>query len=91
LWGGSDDNGHGAPKLQNCLEAGTYNSISKMHPIGLGMYDGSLTDCYYVTPKMGTPNFSCTLSGSTQVLAAVPDNEICKQLTVNTTTAYWQP
>ena len=91
LWGGSDDNGHGAPKLQNCLEAGTYNSISKMHPIGLGMYDGSLTDCYYVTPKMGTPSFSCTLSGSTKVLAAVPDNEICKKLTVNTTTVYRQP
>ena len=87
LWGWSTG---GTPTLQNCLEKGTYTN-AYMHPIGLQMSNGSLTDCYYVTPQWGNPSNPCTLSGATKVLAAVPDNEICKKLTVNTTTAYRQP
>ena len=58
------------PTLENCLEDGTYNSISKMHPMGLQKAAGTMTNCYYVTPQKGAPQNACTLSGARQANTA---------------------
>ena len=47
IWGWSDS---GTPTLVNCLEAGTYNNVSKMHPMGLQQSAGTITNCYYMNP-----------------------------------------
>ena len=85
IWGWSDS---GTPTLENSLEAGTYTNIASMHPMGLQKAAGTITNCYYVTPQIGTPRNACTVSGSTQVLAAVPDNEISKKITIAGITVY---
>ena len=58
------------PTLENCLEDGTYNSISKMHPMGLQKAAGTMTNCYYVTPQKGAPQNACTVSGAKQAYTA---------------------
>ena len=45
-----------------------------MHPMGLNPSQGTITNSYYVNPKLG--NSSCTLNGAKQaiVLTSAPDN-----------------
>ena len=63
IWGWSNS---GTPVLENCLEAGTYVGINKMHPMGLQKAKGTITNCYYVTPQIGSPSNACTVSGAKQ-------------------------
>ena len=72
FWGWSTD---GYPKLQNCLENGTYIRVSSMNPMGLNQFTGSITNCYYVTPQIGGPSYYNNVSGSWQVSAS-PDNRV---------------
>ena len=68
IWGWSDS---GTPTLENCLEAGTYTGISKLHPMGLQGGSGTIDNCYYVTPQIGSPSHACTVSGAKQAYAFV--------------------
>ena len=61
IWGWSDS---GTPRLVNCLEAGTYNNVSKMHPMGLQNAAGTIDKCYYINPQVGSPANVCTVSGA---------------------------
>ncbi len=61
IWGWSDS---GTPMLVNCLEAGTYNNVSKMHPMGLQNAAGTIDKCYYINPQVGSPANVCTVSGA---------------------------
>ena len=74
IWGWNDS---GTPTLENCLEAGTYNNyVYSMHPIGLQGDAGTITNCYYLTPKKGNPDNACTVSGAKQayVFTTAPAN-----------------
>ena len=75
IWGWSDT---AQPKLQNCLEKGTYTYISSMHPMGLQGNSGSITDCYYLTAQKGSPSNVCTVSGATRVYTAEQAGKITK-------------
>ena len=66
LWGWSDN---ATPALVNCLEAGTYTNIASMHPMGLQSASGTITNCYYTTPQIGSPSNACTVSGAKQAYA----------------------
>ena len=66
IWGWSDG---ATPILVNCLEKGTYSSIASRHPIGLQGSTGTITNCYYVNPKAGSPSNVCTVSGARQTIA----------------------
>ncbi len=66
LWGWSDN---ATPALVNCLEAGTYTNIASMHPMGLQKAAGNITNCYYTTPQIGSPENACTVSGAKQAVA----------------------
>ena len=66
IWGWSDS---AAPVLVNCLEKGTYTSITSMHPMGLQNGSGTITNCYYVNPQVSTPTNSCTVSGAKRAYA----------------------
>ena len=68
IWGWSDSS---TPALENCLEAGTYTGISKLHPMGLQGGSGTIDNCYYVTPQIGSPSHACTVSGAKQAYAFV--------------------
>ena len=68
IWGWSDS---ATPALENCLEAGTYTGISKLHPMGLQGGSGTIDNCYYVTPQIGSPSHACTVSGAKQAYAFV--------------------
>ena len=61
IWGWSNS---GTPTLENCLEAGTYTNIASMHPMGLQGGSGTITNCYYVNPQIGSPTNACTVSGA---------------------------
>ncbi|MBR0170364.1 MAG: hypothetical protein IJQ14_05925 [Bacteroidales bacterium] len=65
IWGWSDS---GTPTLEDCLEAGTYTNIASMHPMGLQGGSGTITNCYYVNPQVGSPQNACTVSGAIQAL-----------------------
>ncbi|MBR3109737.1 MAG: hypothetical protein IKH35_00925 [Prevotella sp.] len=88
IWGWSDS---GKPVLVNCLERGTYNNVSSMHPMGLMHNAGSITDCYYVNPMIGTPDHACTVSGAYLVKASVPANDIYKPVTAADANTYYMP
>ena len=77
IWGWSDS---GTPTLQNCLEKGTYLGIASMHPMGLQSNKGSITNCYYMNPQVGSPSNACTVSGAAQSYTAAPDDGISKVL-----------
>ena len=64
------------PTLQNCLEVGTYNNISSMHPIGLQGASGTITNCYYVTPQIGSPDNACTVSGAKQAYTITAGDDV---------------
>ena len=66
IWGWSDS---AAPVLVNCLEKGTYTSITSMHPMGLQNGSGTITNCYYMNPQVGTPTNACTVSGAKRAYA----------------------
>ena len=68
IWGWSDS---GTPTLVSCLEAGTYTNIASMHPMGLQKNKGSITNCYYVNPQVGSPSNACTVSGAVQAVTDV--------------------
>ena len=68
IWGWSNS---GTPTLENCLEVGTYTGISKLHPMGLQKAAGTITNCYYTTPQIGSPENACTVSGAKQAYAFV--------------------
>ena len=70
IWGWSTS---GTPTLLNCLENGTYTNIVSMHPMGLQGGSGTITNCYYVNPQVGSPQNACTVSGAVQALT---DEEI---------------
>ena len=74
IWGWNDSGS--TPILINCLEYGTYNSVYSMHPIGLQGNAGTITNCYYLTPKKGNPDNACTVSGAAKAIAldTAPDN-----------------
>ncbi len=61
IWGWSDS---GTPTLVNSLEAGNYTNITSMHPMGLQKNKGTIDNCYYVTPQIGSPTNACTVSGA---------------------------
>ena len=67
IWGWGNDC---TPTLENCLEAGTYNNVSKMHPMGLQKAAGTITNCYYMNPQVGSPQNACTVSGAKQAYTA---------------------
>ena len=67
IWGWSSDSA--TPTLVNCLEAGTYTNIASMHPMGLQKAAGTITNCYYTTPQIGSPSNVCTVSGATEAVA----------------------
>ena len=77
LWGWSNS---ATPTLVNCLEAGTYTNIASMHPMGLQSASGTITNCYYVTPQIGSPKNACTVSGAKQAYATVPEGEISMKM-----------
>ena len=54
------------PTLENCLEKGTYTHIASMHPVGLQGASGTINNCYYVIPQIGTPDNACTVNGAQQ-------------------------
>ena len=67
LWGWSNS---GTPTLLNCLENGTYTNIASMHPMGLQKAAGTITNCYYMNPQVGSPQNACTVSGAKQAYTA---------------------
>jgi len=67
LWGWSSS---GTPTLLNCLENGTYTNIASMHPMGLQNGSGTITNCYYMNPQVGSPQNACTVSGAKQAYTA---------------------
>ena len=67
LWGWSSS---GTPTLLNCLENGTYTNIASMHPMGLQKGKGTITNCYYMNPQVGSPQNACTVSGAKQAYTA---------------------
>ena len=73
FWGWSDS---GTPALENCLEKGNYTNLSSMHPMGLQAGSGTINNCYYVTPQIGSPSNACTVNGARQAyaLATTPAN-----------------
>ena len=66
IWGWSNS---ATPTLVNCLEAGTYTNIASMHPMGLQNGSGTITNCYYMNPQVGSPQNACTVSGAKQAYA----------------------
>jgi len=67
IWGWSSS---GTPTLLNCLENGTYTNIASMHPMGLQNGSGTITNCYYMNPQVGSPKNACTVSGAKQAYTA---------------------
>jgi hypothetical protein len=67
IWGWSDSGS--TPILINCLEYGTYDNVYSMHPIGLQGNAGTITNCYYLNPQVGTPTNACTVSGAKRAYA----------------------
>ena len=86
IWGWSDS---GTPVLKNCLEKGTYTGISSMHPMGLQGNSGSITDCYFLNPAIGTPDRACTVGGAWQVTADAPAGELYRPVTAANGTSYY--
>ena len=78
IWGWSTS---GTPTLQSCLEAGNYNNISSMHPMGLQGEKGTIENSYYVHTQIGSPTNACIVSGALQAYTTAPDNEIYWQFT----------
>ena len=86
FWGWSDS---GTPTLQNCLEAGTYTNISSMHPMGLQAGSGTITNCYYITPQIGSPANACTVSGGYRVFTNPPSNEMYYSISAADANTYY--
>lgn len=85
IWGWSTS----SPVLENCLEKGTYTNIASMHPMGLQGGSGTITDCYYVNPQVGSPSNACTVSGAAQVYTAAPSGELTKRMTLQDGNTYY--
>ena len=73
IWGWSDN---ATPTLVNCLEKGTYNNIASMHPMGLQSGNGTITNCYYMNPQVGSPAHVCTVSGAKQMRSITGNNDV---------------
>lgn len=85
IWGW----GTSSPVLENCLEKGTYTNITSMHPMGLQGGSGTITDCYYVNPQVGSPSNACTVSGAAQVYTSAPFGELTKRMTLQDGNTYY--
>ena len=48
---------------------GWSSSATPMHPMGLQKAAGNITNCYYTTPQIGSPENACTVSGAKQAVA----------------------
>ena len=81
----------GTPTLQNCLEKGTYNNITSMHPMGLQNDRGTINLCYYVNTPFGNPANACTVSGAYRVATAALEGEISRQQQLVDGSAYYIP
>ena len=81
----------GTPTLANCLEAGTYNDKVALNPVGLQKTTGTIkaTNCYYLTPQIGSPYSPYNLNGATQVYATTDDGKIDRKVTIGGMTAYF--
>ena len=86
FWGCS---ANGTPVLVNCLEKGTYTNVSSMHPMGLQHNTGSITNCYYLNPQIGSPDHACTVSGAVLVSATVSEGDIYKPVTAADDKTYY--
>ena len=88
FWGWSNT---GNPVFNNCLEKGTYNNITSMHPIGLHGGSGTITDGFYLNPQIGTPDLVSAVAGAYQVQTSVPEGKVYKQITAADSKAYYLP
>ncbi|MBR2238025.1 MAG: hypothetical protein IJ887_09185 [Prevotella sp.] len=86
FWGWSDS---ATPTLVNCLEKGTYTNISSMHPMGLQAGSGTITNCYYITPQIGSPANACTVSGGYRVFTNPPSNEMYYSISAADANTYY--
>ena len=86
IWGWSTS----SPVLENCLEKGTYTNIASMHPMGLQGGSGTITDCYYVNPVVGSPSNACTVSGAVRAyITSAPADELSKRVTLQDGNTYY--
>ena len=87
FWGWSESDA--TPILENCIEsARNYMAIKQFHPLGVNGGNGTVTDCYYVTPPDdGVPN-PCPISGAVQVTTAAPADGIYRYARVNDLSVY---
>ena len=88
IWGWSDS---GTPTLVNCIEEGTYNNISSMHPMGLQNDKGTISLCYYLNPKRGTPANACSVSGASQLSNTAIAGEISRSIQLIDGKSYYIP
>lgn len=66
----------GSPVVKNCLENGTYTNFSLFNPVFLSWQGGaSVSDTYYLSGKNSGGDYG------TLVYTAVPDGEMCGQVT----------
>ena len=79
------------PALQNCMEKGTYTNIASMHPIGLQDDKGTISQCYYLNPMLGTPAQACTVKGAYLVGPSALDGEISRQVRLTDGATYYTP
>ena len=90
LWGWNDDGA--TPVLVNCLEKGTYTSIESMHPIGLQGDHGTIADCYYMTPQIGSPYNVCTVGGAYRAYTSnTVEGEMLRPLQLADGNTYYTP
>ena len=70
----------GTPTLQDCLEKGTYTNVGSLHPIGLQHSAGTISRCYYLTPRTGQPDHACAVNGAYLVSTTAAEGEISKRV-----------
>ncbi len=75
----------GSPVVKNCLENGTYTNVSSFNPIFLKSVgaDASVSETYYLNEKNEGG------ASGTRVFTAVPDGEMCGQVTATDGNNYY--
>ena len=87
IWGWNDSGATAI--LENCIEAAQMIYAYAFHPIGLyAGSNGTITNCYYTDSQMNSPDHAWNASGAHRAYKSVPDNEICKIVTLRNTTVY---
>ena len=76
--------------LENCIEdAQQIWWVYSYHPIGLNAdSSGTITNCFYINSQKNSPDHAWNASGAHRAYKSVPDNEICKIVTLRGTTVY---